>query len=100
MHTPFLLVTQPDNPGVIWKRGSSQTISWNSCGDIAGNKVTVEIWKGGKLYKTVASQVVNTGSYSFTIPAGYPVANNYRIKIKSVLSSDYYDFSNSDFTIQ
>jgi beta-glucanase (GH16 family) len=98
-HTPFLLITYPDQGGLTWPRGTARSITWDSYGDMASNMVNIEIWKGGKLYKTIASRITNTGSYSFTVPASYPVANSYRIKIKSVLSAEYYDFSNADFSI-
>ena len=98
-HVPFLLVAAPDASGLVFKRGTNCQITWNSYGDIITGKVTLEIWKGGKLYKTIASRINNTGSYSFTIPTSYPVAGNYRIKIKSLVSADYYDFSNADFAI-
>jgi hypothetical protein len=99
-HAPFLLLTWPDESGIILKRNDNMNISWNKYGDIAASQVNIEIWKGGKLYKTIASAVANTGSYSFKIPSSYPVSDNYRIKVKSALSADYYDFSNYEFRIQ
>lgn len=99
-HVPFLLVTTPDMAGITWNRGSVCQITWNKYGDVSSDKITIEIWKAGKLYKTIASRINNTGSYNFTVPTSYPVANNYRIKIKSATSADYYDFSNSDFIIR
>jgi hypothetical protein len=98
-HTPFLLVTFPDAPGITWAKGTARTITWESYGDIASNRVNIEIWKGGKLYKTIASRMNNLNSFTFTIPTSYPAATNYRIKVKSTLSSDYYDFGNADFTV-
>jgi len=100
LHTPFLLVTYPDVNGIIWGKGTTRTITWESFGDVATGKVNVEIWKGSKLYKTIASRISNSNRFTFTMPASYPSANNYRIKVKSLLSSDYYDFGNSDFTVQ
>jgi hypothetical protein len=99
-HVPFLLVQSPNETGIVLTRNTNMVITWYKYGDIAASQVNIEIWKGGKLYKTIASRVANTGSYTFKIPTSYPVSNNYRIKVQSVLSADYYDFSNNDFRIQ
>jgi hypothetical protein len=99
-HAPFLLVTRPDASGITWNRGSAYDITWNSYGEMTSGKVDIEIWKSGKLYKTIASRINNTGIYRFSVPSLYPAANSYRIKIKSSTTSDYYDYSNADFIIQ
>ena len=99
-HTPFLLVTFPNSAGITWTKGQSATINWEKYGDIANNPVDIEIWKGTRAYKTLASRIPNSGSFTFKVPTSYPSASDYRIKIKSRLSADYYDFSNAPFSIK
>jgi hypothetical protein len=99
-HAPFLLVTYPDVSGIIWKKRSSKTITWNRYGDASSNLVNVELWKNGALYQVIKSGAANTGSLIWTIPTTILSANNYQIKIHSALNSNYFDFSNTGFTIQ
>lgn len=67
-------------------------ISWDYTGDI--DYVTIELYRGTTLVKTIASYTINTGSYEWKIyySDGYS-GSNYRIKI-----SDYYDGSVYDFS--
>ena len=99
-HVPFPLVTYPDASGIIWKKGTSKTITWNRYGDAVSCAVNVELWKYGILYQTIKSGVANTGSFLWTIPTTTPTVNNYQIKIKSALNTNYFDLSNTGFTIQ
>lgn len=98
-HKPFLLITNPDEPDIFWKRGSQQTIRWEIAGDVAASTVNIELWNNGALYKTIKSKAANTGSYNWTIPATTPASGLYQIKVKSNLNLNYYDFSNNPFTI-
>ncbi len=99
-HAPFVLVINPDSSGIVWTKGTSRTILWNRYGDVASSPVTIELWKGGVFYQTIHAHASNTGTYTWVVPSLLPVASNYRIKIKSTLSKDYYDFSNNDFSIK
>lgn len=99
-HVPFLLVTYPDLSGIVWAKGSTKTITWNKYGDASSYSVKIELWKNGSLYQTINSSASNTGTYSWTVPTSLPTANNYQIKIKSNLNSNYFDLSNNGFTIQ
>lgn len=60
---PSILVTSPQDGSMIL-RSVPSTITWTSV-NIAG-PVTIDLWKNGFLYKTIAQNVSNTGSYTWT----------------------------------
>ncbi len=73
--TPFA-ITSPNTIGISWPANSSQTITWNVSGTTAApiNTANVNIYlstTGGTTYPfpiLIASNVPNTGSYTFTVP--------------------------------
>jgi beta-glucanase (GH16 family) len=99
-HAPFILVTNPDNSGLSWTRGTTLGITWNKYGDVASSTVNIELWKDGSFYKTIKSKASNSGSYNWVIPSTTLVSSNYLVKVKSNLNLNYYDISNNPFTIK
>lgn len=98
-HSPFISVKYPSTNGIVLLKGSIKSITWNRYGDVKLYPVTIELFSSGVFLQTIATNVSNTGSYSWNIPSNL-VGSNFQIKIKSNLNSNYYDISNNDFTIQ
>jgi len=87
-------VTSP-NGGEYWQQGSTHNITW-SCTNFTAN-VKIELTGSNPL--VLAASVANTGSYSWTIPAGQAIATDYKVKISDAADGDPMDMSNNTFSI-
>ena len=92
---PAISVTVP-NGGESWVAGSAQTITWT---DNIDENVKIELYKGGSFNATIIGSTPSNGSYSWTIPAGQAVGNDYKVKITSITSSIVSDMSDANFSI-
>jgi len=96
----FINVTTP-NGGENWQIGSTQNITWNSSG-VTGN-IIIKLMKGGTMLGSIAYNIPNTGSYSWTINSisGNSIApgSDYKILVRSFDDHSNEDQSNSNFTI-
>jgi len=60
--------------------GESQTIFWTSNGGFSGN-VTIELsTDGGTTYSAIATNIANTGSYSWTVPSSPTSQGRIRVR--------------------
>lgn len=60
--------------------GDSQTIFWTSNGGFSGN-VTIELsTDGGTTYSAIATNIANTGSYSWTVPNSPTTQGRIRVR--------------------
>jgi hypothetical protein len=82
------------NGGESWLAGTMYTIKWTS--NISEN-VSIELFKGGSVYYTIANSIPNNGNYMWSIPDTLQSAIYYKVKITSVLDSSIYDFSDDVF---
>jgi hypothetical protein len=97
--TPFRVI----NP-LLWAQGSTQTIEWD-VGETADpetincQKVTIKLSTDGGLTFpiTIASQVPNTGTYTYTVP-NLPDTNQARLLVEAA-DNIFYDASDFNFTI-
>ncbi len=64
-----------------YRRSKSYLLNWK--GGVAGEKLRLELLREGTSTKLIA-EVPNTGSYTWQIPGGMPVGNNYRLRISSL----------------
>lgn len=73
--------------------GQTYTITWTSTGSIPN--VDLSYLRNGVIY-SIQSSVPNTGTYSWTVPAGIVASSNGYIRIKNS-SSAYYDQNDNPF---
>lgn len=96
-----ITVTSP-NGGENWMRNTTKTISWSISGNPGAN-VKIELLKGGVYNSTIVSSTgsggSSGGSYSWSIPAGQNLGNDYKIRVTSTTNSSYNDTSDNNFTI-
>ena len=90
----YVTVNQP-NGGEVWNAGNSYWIAWD---DDLPEAVNIELWKGGSLNATIASNVVGS-TYVWPILAGQTQGTNYKVKIYSTLDNTIKDFSDANFEI-
>ena len=64
---PSLTVVSP-NGGENWRRGTTQTIKWNST-ESPGTYVKIELLKPGVANKMIIASTLNDGSQPWFIPA-------------------------------
>ena len=100
MPLPTITVVTP-NGGESWKAGTRRTISWTYAG-VSGD-VKIELMKGGVLSRVISSSTQigtgGNGSFSWAIPSGQTVGNDYKIKVTSLSETACTDTSNNNFTI-
>ncbi len=93
-----IALTSP-NGGEYWGKGTTQTITWSSGGNI-GAKVKIMLYKGTVLSKTLSlGAPTANGSFSWKIPATMALGNTYKIKITSATNAAYTDMSDASFNI-
>jgi hypothetical protein len=88
-------VTSPDG-AETWGIGTTQTVTWTSSrtGD-----VKIVLRKGTSDEATLADNMADTGSFSWTIGTGLSAGTNYRIRVTDKDTSDV-DTSDGDFTLE
>jgi hypothetical protein len=86
----WISVTSPYNGQVVYQE-DFLSISWSS--EEAGSYVSIQLYYSGSYYTTIASNTVNSGSYSWGISSSLPTGSSYQIKITSASDSSVYDLS-------
>ncbi len=95
--TPSITVTSP-NGGEQMIRGSNYDIRWTKSGP-TGNKVNIELWKGGVYFQTIFSLIDNDGKKTWSIPSTLLESNSYKIKIIDASNANVFGMSESNFSI-
>jgi hypothetical protein len=85
------------NGGESIARGEVVDIQWTSTGELGGN-VRILARKGTS-FAVVANSTANDGSFSYAIPASFPLGPGMTIEISSVTSPAILDSSDGVFTI-
>lgn len=80
-------ITAPSTNKVL-EAGDSVTINWVS--DKVGS-IKLELYKGGAFYKTIATGVTDTGTYSWTVDASLTEGTDYSIKVSETSGKFLHD---------
>jgi len=95
-----ITITNP-NGAENWELDSTHNITWSSSG-ISGN-IIIKLMKGGTMLGSIAWNIPNTGTYSWTINtvAGTEIVpgSDYKILVRSFDDHSIQDQSNSNFFI-
>ncbi len=91
-------ITSP-NGGETWPEQSTQTITWNSSGDVGDNVSLYHSLDGGSTWTQITASTANDGSHYWTLPAVNQDETAYRVKVAST-STSYYDVSDGNFVIE
>ncbi len=75
-------VTAPST-GTAWTQGTTQNIFWTSAGP-QSSLVRIQVLRSGALVKEIATNVANSGSYSWNIPTNLVAGKDYKIRIKTM----------------
>ena len=94
---PNITVSTP-NGGENWRRGTTQTIRWNSSGS-PGTYVKIELLKAGILNRVIIASTPNDGIHPWLIPTTQAPGTDYKVRITSTTNSTYNDTSDNNFTI-
>jgi hypothetical protein len=101
--------TTSPNGGEVWRRGTTQNITWAWGGNI-GTTVKIELLLNHSTISVITAATASgwqgtgpatgTGSFSWTIPNNLPVASGYQIRVTSNLgTSTIPDASDAPFNI-
>jgi carbonic anhydrase len=93
------VVTFPDDPGLIVKKGDIVEITWSG---FTGNEVKVHLYAGTKYIMRVTDNptTANDGLVGWTVPQDLKSSSKYRIRVKSTTDSSQSVFSEYTFTIE
>jgi Leucine-rich repeat (LRR) protein len=91
---PTLTVTAPDG-GQSWEVTTTQSITWNSTGNITDVKIEYST-DNGSTWNTIIASTANSGSYNWTVPN--TPSTNCLVKISDT-AGPATDTSNGVFTI-
>jgi len=95
--SPTITVVRP-NGGEVWIFGISEQLQWTSQ-NVSGI-VHIELWRGGALERTIASNTANDGVHDWTVPGNVAPGNDYRIRVTSVNPPAVFDESDAAFRIE
>jgi C1A family cysteine protease len=101
--TPSITVTSP-NGGETWKRGTSQTITWDYTGS-PGSAVTIVLMKGSTVAGTIKDNTSigsgGKGSYTWPISSSGTggTGSDYKVSVQSISQPTIKDTSNNYFTL-
>ncbi|MCF7911265.1 MAG: lamin tail domain-containing protein [Candidatus Cloacimonetes bacterium] len=91
---PAIEVTVP-NGGEVWFVGETYTITWNNT-LFADN---VDIYLDLPVRFDIATDIANTGSYEWLIPANAPLSTEILMVVEDAVDADPADMSDAFFTI-
>ena len=82
-------MTSPSS-GDVWYTGQTYTIRWTSSGV---DRVYIELYSGSSRIRTIASNISNSGQYTWTVDSDLSSGSNYRIKVIDASDASVYDYS-------
>ncbi len=92
---PFLTLVSP-NGGEQLRRGLSYFIRWR---DNLAESVNLDLYKGGALLRTIATNVTSNGAYNWQVPLNLTPGTDYAVKVTSATNSALTDLSDQVFSI-
>jgi hypothetical protein len=92
---PTIRVMTP-NGGEAWRRGRSYFIEWD---DNILESVTIALYKGGTLVKTIATNAPSTVSLTWQIGVDLVPGSDYSLRITSATNGALFDVSDLPFSI-
>lgn len=92
----YVAVMSP-NGGEEWEQGRSFDIVWMANFD---DNVKIELLKGGAVEEVLAASVSPVAPYTWDVPADFPLATDYKIRVTCVVQDTLVDESNGNFTIE
>ena len=95
--SPFVRVKSP-NTKVIWRVGTTQTITWSeNLGALTSVRIEVSR-NGGNSWQTIAASQPNTSAFAWTVSG--PPTSRARIRVAWTANTGVRDSSDSDFVIR
>jgi hypothetical protein len=92
---PFISVVFP-NGGEALQRGQPYFVRWT---DNLAERVEIDLYKGGSLVKTIATNVPSNGAYQWQPGFDIPPSSDYSIRITSTTNSAFSATSQSTFGV-
>lgn len=97
---PTIITVDSPNGGENWTVGDAHPITWHSEGNPIDN-VNIDLCRTGTscvTWESIASNVANTGSYSWTVSGSGTTTNAY-VRVTDVANNSVTDMSNAAFTV-
>lgn len=96
----YVKVVKP-NGGEVWCVGSTQTIQWTNVSSLNSKTVTIRLSRnGGGSWETLASNLTNTGSFTWVVTGPATTKALIEVAIKYSTSTTFKDVSDATFTIE
>jgi len=85
--------------GGRWIPGTSSTITWDRGSIAEDERVNLDLFKGGVLTTSIATNILNTCAFDWSLPGTLALGSDYRIRIQSVSTPELLDFTDGPFTM-
>lgn len=96
-HSHGLQIISP-NGGEVWPEGSTQTIAWERCGDVADHVSLSYSFNAGSSWTEIIASTPNDGLYLWTLPDIFESQASCWIKV-SCIDANHSDTTDADFAI-
>ncbi|RKY40898.1 MAG: hypothetical protein DRP76_00975, partial [Candidatus Omnitrophota bacterium] len=93
---PVINVTSP-NGGETWNATGTYDITWTSVGGVSDNLLLEYSTDSGSTWDTIATAVINSGSYSWSLPD--IISSNCLVRITDSNRVEVFDTSDAEFSI-
>jgi hypothetical protein len=102
-----ITVTSPNDGAEVWGRGTSQTITWTTTGNVPtddGQHVKISLHRNNDektyLRTLVDATPIETGSYVLEELSGYAEeGNDFVVRVRSVSNTNYKDYSDHPLSV-
>jgi hypothetical protein len=81
------------NDSTTWAAGSPYTVTWTPDSTLYGTYVGLALYQDSTLIQSMGTSVLNTGSYSVSIPVGLATSSRYRLRMASGNNSQIFGYS-------
>ena len=88
-------VTNPNGGNIV--RGYDCVITWTSSNFTS--TIEIDLYKGGVFSENIATEQDDDGSYTWSVPSDFTVADDYSIRISDSETGYIYDLSDANFSI-
>jgi len=90
-----ITITSP-NGGESWQAGETHTITWT---DNIVENVRIDLYKSETFFSVIDPSTSTNGIYNWDVPLTQEGGSDYKIKISSMINSNVFDLSDSNFNI-
>lgn len=95
--TPSTIQVNSPTGGESWQKNKNYDITWQS--NVQGN-LQIDLFRNDTLFRNITPSIVATaGRFSWLVPSDVPIANNYKVNIRSLAIGSVTGRSPANFSV-